>query len=483
MGDFAYSRISSINEPVDEIPEQHISGPQSAPSSPHLAKMRPRAHSADQLFYDVDNESDSKVLFQSMENNALKKAKEEPKVSNFKVVLLILKSMLGSGLMFLPKAFYNGGILFSSVVLVFFGLLATTCMLLLLQCQRKCGEKGSTFQEIAFQAYGKHAASSVKFSLVVSQLGFCTVYFIFVAQNTLDVLQVISGCGLQDLDTTYIILAQIAVYTPLALIRRLDKLSITSLVANVVIGGTLIYMISYDIHSIATDGAEDIKSFNSSQFVVSLGTFVYTFEGIGLVLPINRAARDKKRFPKVLTITMIGLITLFVIFGSLGYAVYGENTEDLILINLKQGTIEEIIQICFSFVIIFTWPLMFYPAINILEARVFKRQIKSFKLTMKKNLFRTAIVVTLAGLGIIGGSNFDHFVSLIGSLCCVPLAFIYPALFHFKLCSDNGPKFLRYLDYSILTFGVGMMIWGTFQTIYSWATTSPSDPEYHCDSD
>ena len=52
-------------------------------------------------------------------------SKQPPKgtASVFKTFLLLFKALVGSGVLFLPRAFYNGGMLFSMITLSLFGLL------------------------------------------------------------------------------------------------------------------------------------------------------------------------------------------------------------------------------------------------------------------------------------------------------------------------------------------------------------------------
>ena len=60
--------------------------------------------------------------------------KEERGASVKKTVFTILKSFIGSGVLFLPKGFQNGGMLFSIVALVISAILSAFCMLRLAEC-------------------------------------------------------------------------------------------------------------------------------------------------------------------------------------------------------------------------------------------------------------------------------------------------------------------------------------------------------------
>ena len=55
----------------------------------------------------------------------------------------------------------------------------------------------------------------------------------------------------------------------------------------------------------------------------------YTFEGIGLAIPIRNSMRHPEDFRKVWVGTLAGLTLFFIIFGALGYAAYGEGTNSV----------------------------------------------------------------------------------------------------------------------------------------------------------
>lgn len=49
-----------------------------------------------------------------------------------------------------------------------------------------------------------------------------------------------------------------------------------------------------------------------------------------------------------------------------------------------------------------------------------------------------------------GSANLDKVVSLVGCFACIPLSFIYPALFHTHITEN---KWVRMKDWFIVVFG------------------------------
>ena len=52
------------------------------------------------------------------------------------------------------------------------------------------------------------------------------------------------------------------------------------------------------------------------------------------VLPLENKMKTPQDAPRVLTFTMVGIILLYVVFGVLGYIVYGDSIKGSITLNL-----------------------------------------------------------------------------------------------------------------------------------------------------
>jgi proton-coupled amino acid transporter len=90
-----------------------------------------------------------------------------PGASVKKVFFLLVKSFVGTGVLFLPKSFYNGGMLFSAVVLILMSFLCLHAMLLLVECRSIIP---GSFGDIGGALYGPRARYAVLSSIVISQV-------------------------------------------------------------------------------------------------------------------------------------------------------------------------------------------------------------------------------------------------------------------------------------------------------------------------
>ena len=339
--------------------------------------------------------------------------------------LLLLKSFVGTGVLFLPKAYKNGGMLFSNVVLLTVALLSYYCFILLVNTRLKIN---GSFGDIGGVVYGKFMRNLILSSIVLSQIGFVAAYIVFTSENLQAFTLAISNCR-HSIEVKYLILMQLIIFLPLSLIRDIGKLGFTALVADFFILLGLIYLYYYDILTLVTNhGISDIAPFNPKDWTLFIGTAIFTFEGIGLIIPIQESMKKPAKFPGVLAIVMVVITAIFVSMGALSYAAYGSSTRTVIILNLPQDDrFVNTVQLLYAMAILLSTPLQLFPAIRIMENELFTRSGKyNPYIKWQKNVFRFCLVMVCAAIAWGGAGDLDKFVSLIGSFACIPLVYIYP---------------------------------------------------------
>jgi proton-coupled amino acid transporter len=85
-----------------------------------------------------------------------------------KAFFMLLKAFVGTGVLFLPQAFRNGGMGFSIGMLIVLGYLNLYCMNLLVESSTAMG--GLSFGDLAGQLFGKNFKQLVLGSIAVSQV-------------------------------------------------------------------------------------------------------------------------------------------------------------------------------------------------------------------------------------------------------------------------------------------------------------------------
>lgn len=390
--------------------------------------LGPNEYFGDDYEDDADNEREP------MEDSALlppSKRKRKRKVrggsgqnSPTNAALLLLKSFVGTGVLFLPRAYLSGGMLFSNIVLLGVALLSYYCFVLLVSTRLKI--EGS-FGDMGGILYGKWMRSVILFSIVLSQIGFVAAYIVFTSENLQAFIKAVSDCK-TSISIPYLILMQMVIFLPFSLLRDIGKLGFTALIADAFILIGLGYLFYYDVLTLATDGLADIIMFNKRDWTLFIGTAIFTFEGIGLIIPIQESMKHPEKFPRVLFLVMVVITVLFTTMGAVSYAAYGSKTETVVLLNLPQDNkFVNTVQLLYSVAILLSTPLQIFPAIRIVETELFTRSGKyNPYIKWQKNIFRFFVVMLCAGIAWGGADNLDKFVALVGNFACIPLVFFYP---------------------------------------------------------
>ncbi len=390
-------------------------------------------------------------------------------VSTSKAVMLLLKSFVGTGILFLPKGFYNGGLLFSTLALLIAAILSYWCFLLLIKSKIKTNV--NSFGDIGGYLFGPSMRKLILFSIVLSQIGFASAYIVFTSQNLQAfILAITDGKQLFQIETLIII--QLFIFLPLSMVRNIAKLSGTALIADFFIFLGVIYLYYYSLYTIKKFGVSDVELFNPNGWTLFIGTAIFTYEGIGLLIPIQESMKKPSEFNISLGYVMIGITFVFVSIGALCYCAFGSNVQTVVILNLPQDNrYVNGVQFFYSLAILLSTPLQLFPAIRILENGFFIRSGKyNKKIKWQKNLFRFFLVLITAFISWIGSNDLDKFVALVGSFACIPLIYIFPPLLHYKSCATGFWSKLS--DIVIFFLGIGMMIGTTFQTLSSWINKS-----------
>jgi solute carrier family 36 (proton-coupled amino acid transporter) len=371
---------------------------------------------------DEDREpmEDSALLTPSRRKRRRKSRGGSGKNSPTSAALLLLKSFVGTGVLFLPRAYLNGGMVFSNIVLLFVATLSYYCFVLLVNTRLKI--EGS-FGDLGGILYGKWMRTLILGSIVLSQIGFVAAYIVFTSKNLQAFILAVSGCKTY-IKISWLILMQMAVFLPFSLLRSIEKLGFTALIADAFILVGLAYLLYYDIFTLSTKGI----SFNQKDWTLFIGTAIFTFEGIGLIIPIQESMRRPEKFSKVMFAVMIIITILFITMGAFSYAAYGSKTETVVLLNLPQDNkLVNGVQFLYSVAILLSTPLQIFPAIRITENALFTRSGKyNPYIKWQKNIYRFFFVALCAAIAWGGADDLDKFVALVGNFACIPLVYIYP---------------------------------------------------------
>jgi len=356
----------------------------------------------------------------------------------WQVVLVIVKSFTGSAVLYLPHALAAGGLGLAGACLLAVGATVILCVRKLVDCADTVvlSRSSDTYAELAEASLGPLGRLAVEISLLASQLGFAATYLVTIAANAREVVEVLSDCHLLLASQALLPLVTLLL-APLVFVRDLrsyDWMNITSGLALTV--ALLCITAAAAWKRVVNPSKEPILWANYEALSLSLGTAVYAFEGIGMVLPAYIGTSPKLRpyFKDLVTKTLSVLLAILIFFATSCYLAFGSRTQTIVLLQLPSGSdLKTSVQLLYSLALALTFPLALWPAYKILEARTFGahgkgRTAGSWHFALR--LFGVFLTVLLA---LPGPGRLGEFVALVGALACAPLAITFPALIHWGL--------------------------------------------------
>jgi len=389
--------------------------------------------------------------------------------TNMQTLMHLWRGNVGTGMLGLPEAIMHAGIVVGPLGLLLVALVTVHCMHLLVYCShvlcRRTGEVALGYGEVAEEClrryYPKRAYIGrviVNIFLCVSQLGFCCVYFVFIANN----LQQVSNA--LDIKTWMAILLLPIIL--LSFIRDLRTLVPLSIAANICCVISLVIIFQYLVRNI--HHTENLPAFAGwSNFPVFFGITLYAFEGIGVVLPIENKMSSPQDFRWVISFGMGVVTVLFAILGILGYLFCQDECKGSITLNLPNEGIYSGVKLLFSTCIFLTYFLQFYVPMLIIQPPILKHVPEEYH-NLADYGIRTATVIFTCIMAV-SIPQLDNFISLVGSTGCTALAIIFPIFIHILTLTTEGdgrvPVLTFFKDAAIMLMGVLMFMFGTYTSV------------------
>ncbi|XP_007528845.1 proton-coupled amino acid transporter 2 isoform X1 [Erinaceus europaeus] len=410
-------------------------------------------------------------------------------ITGFQALVHLVKGNVGTGLLGLPLAMKNSGLLMGSLSLLVMGYIALHCMHILVRCaQRFCKRLNKPFLDYGETVmHGMEAGPSawlkkhalwgrhlVVFFLIVTQLGFCCVYIVFLADNLKQIVEAINStttnCHVDGpmlltptMDSRLYMLAFLPFLVLLVFFRNLRVLTVLSLFANISMLVSLVILTQYIVQDIPDPSQLPLVS-SWKTYPLFFGTAVFSYESIGVVLPLENKMKDTRHFPVILSLGMTIVILLYILVATLGYLRFGDEIMASITLNLPNCWLYQSVKILYVLGILCSYTLQFYiPAETIVPWAVSKVPQRWALLT---DLGTRLVMVCLTGVLAILIPRLDLVLALVGSVSSSALAFIIPPLLEITtFYSDGLNPFIIVKDVLISILGFLGFVVGTYQAL------------------
>ena len=223
------------------------------------------------------------------------KASKVKKIGACATFLSLLKGFVCTAILFLPQQFAKAGWLFMILAFMFSMFLTTFCATLIIDVRKVINLPSYT--AIGERLFGKKGRIAVDIALFSSQAGFCCGYVFFIVDNIHKIIE----NSITDSHDKWITAAVLfIIFTLLAWVRKIELFAQTHVFADIMILVTLIYVIIYGgVYTGRKDpdnSPESTPAFVSSGLATGFGFSIYSFEGIGIIFPVQDVTAVPEKF-------------------------------------------------------------------------------------------------------------------------------------------------------------------------------------------
>ncbi|CAH0397377.1 unnamed protein product [Chilo suppressalis] len=360
--------------------------------------------------------------------------------SSFGALAHLLKASLGSGVLAMPLAFKNAGLVvgcFGTVIIGFIcahviHVLVKTSQQLCIETKKPALGYADTC-DLVFQngpkpvrKFAPFARELADWALALTHLGACCVYAVVIAESFKQISDVYGG----PLWSVKIYCAlTLVILVPLCQITKLKYLVPFSAIANVV----WLVSICISIYYCLRDSAQ-ISERNLATSVSGIPTFISTclfaMEGIGVVMPIENEMSKPQHFlgcPGVLNIAMSAVVVLYGFVGFTGYLSFGESVRGSLTLNLPQDEVlAQTAKVLVASVMILSYALVYYVPVDVVWRRV-QDKIPARHHRWSMALLRLGGVLLTVGIAT-AVPRLELFMELVGAVCLSIMGLLLPAV-------------------------------------------------------
>ncbi|XP_075972581.1 proton-coupled amino acid transporter-like protein acs isoform X2 [Anticarsia gemmatalis] len=352
----------------------------------------------------------------------------------------LLKASLGSGVLAMPLAFKNAGLVVGSLGTLFIGficchvihVLVKTSQELCVELKRPALGYADTC-DLVFQhgpkpvrKFAPFARELADWALALTHAGACCVYTVVIAESFRQVS--VQYGGPQWSVTVYCALT-LVVLIPLTQISKLKYLVPFSALANVVWLVSICISLYYCLRDKPAVSDRNLAT-SISGLPTFISTSLFAMEGIGVVMPVENEMKKPQHFlgcPGVLNTAMIAVAILYGFVGFCGYLQYGEEARGSLTLNLPQDEIlAQSAKILVACVMLLSFALIYYVPVDVVWRKIQDR------VPARKQAWAMSGVRLLGTLILVGIASaiprLELFMELVGAVCLSVMGLLLPAI-------------------------------------------------------
>ncbi|KAH3899611.1 related to Vacuolar amino acid transporter 2 [Saccharomycodes ludwigii] len=429
---------------------------------------------------DVENDEetiDNDNFIQNITNENLRKS------TLFMAFMNMTNSILGAGVIGLPLAIRNTGLIGGVLAIIMLTLLVDWTLRLIV-INLKLSSK-TTYQDFVEYTLGKWGKFLILISNGLFAVGGCIGFCIIIGDTIPHVLRAFFPDHSEWFHRNIIIvLVTVFISYPLSLNRDISKLSNTSFLAII---SMLVIIFMVLLRGPVT--ADSYKGSFSNSSIFILPSF---FQGVSVIsfalvchhntsfIYFSIRNPSLKRFNRMTHIScFVSMIALF-IMGFSGFGIFKDKTKGNILNNFPSNdNYINVARFCFGFNMLTTFPLEVFVLRDVIRDLLYFNVHSDTPVELSSMLhFTVTTIIVLITMGIsLTTCNLGALLELVGATTASLMAYILPPYCNLKLIGNNKTLWEKKRHYFCIFFGFAVLIISTTQTIIS---AIKSSEEKHC---
>ena len=175
-----------------------------------------------------------------------------------------------------------------------------------------------------------------------------------------------------------------------------------------------------------------LEIFNIEAILGRLGIAMYLFDGNAVVVNINAESGKNTNYKRILKRATIFTLCLFIVFATICYSVYREETMPIFTMNLDPlSPLALVIFFCVCINALTSYPIQILVAFAIVEKSDFFVSDTKLKRMLKVIALRSFVIIITTSVCMFI-TTFTDFLNIAGSIGSATVAFILPSLFYLK---------------------------------------------------
>ena len=373
----------------------------------------------------------------------------------------IFNANQGVAILAMPYVVKNGGYaaLFSIIAVAFISNFSNKR---LVECLYEYTEQGQKFRvrnsyveigEAFAPKYGHHLVNAAQ---MFEQVSYCTLLLILCG-SILEYTFPFAGLSQSD----WTALAAIALL-PNILLKSLADVSWVSFITVII--GQVLYLIVffYGLRHHERWNVASMPPFALKKFGAAVGIVVVSYSSQPYMPAIEESMQHPSKFNSVMDVTYVAVTFVKVFFGFTGYLTFTYDTDQVITNNLPEGPLHMAVNMLVLSLAVTSYTIPVYTVFDILENIPFPcGQIDNpstakakDKLSYIQALVARLCVISFTLLVGVVIPHFGLYMALVGSFTGMCLAFIFPAMFHMKICYSRIQWYDFFIDSFVAIFGI-----------------------------